>query len=156
MIQKPEVEMICISPQKGEPMKIVTEVMAIEGCGLEGDRYAEGKGSFHEGKIGNGQVTLMNAIFFDDSEFKFIHSRRNILVRGVELMWLIGREFTIGDAVFRGEKYCDPCPRPSKLSGSAINFKETFHDRGGLVAAVLTGGLIKTGSIVVPPKKSYE
>ena len=41
----------------------------------------------------------MNAIFFDGSGFEFKDSRRNIFVQGVELMWLIGRDFKVGDAV---------------------------------------------------------
>ena len=31
------------------------------------------------------------------------------MTQGVELMWLIGREFYIGKARFRGQYYCDPC-----------------------------------------------
>jgi MOSC domain-containing protein YiiM len=49
-------------------------------------------------------------------------------------------------------KYCDPCLRPSKLSGNKAVFKDAFHDRGGLIAEILSGGLIKIGSPVVPPK----
>ncbi|MBI2640204.1 MAG: hypothetical protein HYW90_04955 [Candidatus Sungbacteria bacterium] len=131
------------------------EVEAIAGQGLKGDRYATGEGSFNKGKQGNRQVTLMNAIFFDGSGFEFRDSRRNIFVQGVELMWLIGREFQIGTARFRGLKYCDPCTRPSKLSGKQKSFKETFFDRGGLIAEVIEGGIIKTGDPVIPPPNSY-
>jgi MOSC domain-containing protein YiiM len=54
----------------------------------------------------------------------------------------------------RGVKYCDPCDRPSKLSGKG-NFRDAFHDRGGLVAEILEGGTIKIGDAVVPPAKGY-
>ncbi len=70
-------------------------------------------------------------------------------------MWLIGREFQIGMARFRGVKYCDPCTRPNKLSGRKMNFKETFFDRGGLIAEVVEGGIIKIGDPVIPPPKNY-
>ena len=146
---------ICISPAAGQPMQQVQEVEAIAGQGLKGDRYATGEGSFNKGKQGNRQVTLINGIFFEGSGFEFTDSRRNIVTVGVELSWLIGREFQIGTARFRGVKYCDPCNRPSKLSGKERSFKEAFFDRGGIIAEILEGGLIKAGDPVIPPPKGY-
>ena len=146
---------ICIGPVKGELMQEIAEVEAITGQGLKGDRYSIGEGSFNKGKQGTRQVTIMNTIFFEGSGFEFRDSRRNLFVEGVELMWLIGREFQIGTARFRGVKYCDPCTRPSKLSGKTISFKEVFFDRGGLLAEVIESGTIKIGDMVVPPPKGY-
>lgn len=136
-------------------MKRVDEVEALTGQGLLGDRYALGKGSFNKGKEGMRQVTLINGIFFEGSGFHYEDSRRNIVTDGVELMWLIGREFTIGAARMRGVKYCDPCKRPSKLAGKTASFQEKFFDRGGLVAEVLESGVIRVGDSVVPPPKGY-
>jgi len=149
------VRAICISEVAGEPMQEMPEVMAIAGQGLEGDRYATGDGSFNKGNQGSRQVTLMNVIFFDGSGFDFKDSRRNLFVDGVELMWLIGREFQIGSARFRGVKYCDPCQRPSKLSRKTTSFRAAFSDRGGLVAEVIESGVIKLGDEVTPPPKGY-
>ncbi len=149
------VKAIYICPIAGEPMHEVKEVEAIAGQGLKGDRYSTGEGSFNKGKQGIRQVTLMNTIFFDGSGFGFQNSRRNIFIEDVELMWLIGREFQIGTAKFRGVKYCDPCNRPSKLSGKTKSFKETFFDRGGLIAEIIEGGLIRVGDLVIPPSKGY-
>lgn len=149
------VRAICISDVAGEPMREIPEVVALAGWGLEGDRYATGTGSFNKDSRGSRQVTLMNAIFFEGSGFEFKDSRRNLFVEGVELMWLIGREFQIGEARLLGVKYCDPCQRPSKLSGNAASFKEAFYDRGGLIAGVVESGVIKLGDEVVPPPKGY-
>ena len=149
------VSAICICPISGGLMQEVQEVEAIAGQGLNGDRYATGEGSFNKGKQGNRQVTLINGIFFEGSGFEFTDSRRNIMTMGVELMWLIGREFQIGVARFRGVKYCDPCTRPSKLSGKEKSFKEAFFDRGGLIAEVIEGGAIKIGDRIIPPPKGY-
>ncbi len=146
---------ICIGPVKGELMQEIAEVEAITGQGLKGDRYSIGEGSFNKGKQGTRQVTIMNTIFFEGSGFEFRDSRRNLFLEGVELMWLIGREFQIGTARFRGVKYCDPCTRPSKLSGKTTSFKEAFFDRGGLLAEVIESGTIKIGDMVVPPPKGY-
>jgi len=149
------VKAICIGSVAGGPMQEVSSAEAVAGQGLKGDRYSTGEGSFNKGKQGSRQVTLMNAIFFEGSGFEFKDSRRNLFVEGVELMWLIGREFQIGTARFRGVKYCDPCQRPSKLSGKAKSFQQTFFDRGGLLAEVTEGGVINIGDEVIPPPKGY-
>lgn len=149
------VKAICITAVAGELMEEVSEVEAITGQGLKGDRYATGEGSFNVGSQGSRQVTFMNAIFFEGSGFDFRDSRRNLFVEGVELMWLIGREFQVGTARFRGIKYCDPCQRPSKLSGKSKSFKEVFFDRGGLIAEVIETGVIRLGDEVTPPPKGY-
>lgn len=146
---------ICIAPAAGESMQCMEEVEAIAGQGLRGDRYAMGRGSFNQNKQGNRQVTLMNAIFFEGSGFAYTDSRRNFFIKDVELMWFIGREFRIGGARFLGVKYCDPCARPSNLCGKEKSFKETFFDRGGLIAEVIESGIIKIGDPVISPPKGY-
>lgn len=166
------VRAICIAPVAGQPMQEVDGVEAIGGRGLNGDRYCNAKGSFSGDKPGNRQVTLMNTIFFKGSGFKFKDSRRNLFVEGVELMWLVGREFQIGTARFRGVKYCDPCGRPTKLLQrkkgvrgilqriswfvfGKPNFKKEFQDCGGLIAEVIESGIIRVGDFVIPPPKEY-
>jgi MOSC domain-containing protein YiiM len=93
-------------------------------------------------------VTLINSNFFQGSDFEYAESRRNLVTQGVELMWLIGREFQIGKARFRGQYYCDPCLRPTHLSGKTAKFLEAFSDRGGLVAEILESGTIKKGDLI--------
>lgn len=146
---------ICIAPTAGAPMESLRETRAIRSRGLQGDRYATGSGSFNQGRPGKGQVTLMNALFFPGSGYEYHESRRDLFVLDVELMWLIGRRFQIGEAWFRGMKYCDPCMRPSRLLGREDSFQAAFFDRGGLVAKVVKGGIIKVGDTVIPPPKGY-
>lgn len=146
---------ICISPAAGGAMQQVESVEALAGAGLKGDRYCTGEGSFNKGQVGRRQVTLINARFFPNSGFDYLETRRNIVTDGVELMWLIGRDFYIGAAKLRGVKYCDPCKRPNKLSGNLKVFQEVFFDCGGLVAEVVEGGLIQVNDQVVPPAKGY-
>lgn len=140
-------------------MQAVQEVEALAGQGLKGDRYATGEGSYSKATVGRRQVTLMNARFFPETEgsFPFIESRRNILVEGVDLMDLIGKEFQVGGATFKGVKYCDPCSVPSNLAGKPEpSFKKLFQDCGGLIAEIVTGGMIRVGDSVVPPPKEWD
>lgn len=136
-------------------MQRVLEVMALAGQGLEGDRYCNGSGSWNKKTgIGNRQVTLINGRLVAGTPFSYADTRRNIVTDGVELMWLIGREFKIGDAIMHGVKYCDPCNRPSTLSGKK-GFESAFHDIGGLVAEIVTSGLIHFESPIIPPSKDF-
>ena len=149
---------IFIAPVAGGKMEEVEIVEAIAGAGLAGDRYAAAEGSFNRKRPGRRQVTLINSIFFQNSNFEYAECRRNIVTEGVELMWLIGREFQIGKARFRGQYYCDPCLRPTRLSGKTEKFLEVFSDRGGLVAEILESGPIKKGdpvSIKAIPEEAY-
>jgi hypothetical protein len=148
---------IYVAPTAGAPMEERQEVFAEAGNGLVGDRYMDGKGSWNKGRQGKRQVTLMNALFFPGSGFDFGDSRRNLFIDGakLELMWLIGQDFTVGGARLRGVKYCDPCERPSKLAGTRRSFQRAFLDRGCLIAEVLESGIIRLGSALVPPPKGY-
>ena len=146
---------IYLAPSAGAPMKHTVEAVAVVNQGLRGDRYCEGLGSFNKGSVGSRQVTLINARFLTlEQPFRGGHTRRNIVTSGVELMWLIGRTFQIGDAEMLGIKYCDPCQRPSKLSGFP-DFEKLFEDGGGLVAAVTKNGMIRIGDKIIPPPKGY-
>jgi MOSC domain-containing protein YiiM len=96
--------------------------------------------------------------FSENSSFEYFESRRNIVTQGVELMWLIGREFQIGKARFRRQNYCDPCLRPSRLSGKTQRFLEVFRDREGLIAEIVETGTIKKGdpiTLKALPEEAY-
>lgn len=152
---KGTVTAIFVAPTAGSAMEQREKVLAIAGAGLQGDRYCTGEGSFNKDTVGKRQVTLINGVFFEGTGFEYSDTRRNIVTDGVELMWLIGREFKIGEALFRGVKYCDPCQRPSNLAGKKESFRDAFHDRGGLVAEIIQGGIIREGDEIIPPPKAY-
>lgn len=153
---------IYVTPTRRGLMQSITEAEAIAGAGIKGDRYCDGTGSFNDasrgrGGIGTRQVSLINARFFANTPFEFIDSRRNIITEGVELLWLLkkgGKEFRIGDAVFRAVDPLDPCNVPSTTSGKP-GFKEAFFDCGAIIAEVLTSGKFKVGDPVFHTSKGY-
>ena len=82
------------------------------------------------------------------TDFNFEDTRRNLLVRGIEdLRELIGVVFEIGGVRLLGIEACDPCDRPSKLSGKP-GFNEAFQQRGGLRARVLNDGTFGVGDTI--------
>src|SRR5665809_9826 len=100
-----EVMAICISPTKGAAMTAVDEVKAIEGVGLDGDRYADGGGTFSKTKGPMREVTLIESEAIEAAavsygvELGLGDSRRNIVTRGVPLNHLVGGRFQVGDVV---------------------------------------------------------
>jgi hypothetical protein len=159
----PKVTHIFICPKKGEPMQEVNEVIAIEGVGLQGDRYCSGTGTY-SGKNNRGSEEVMRQVSLITEEgvaqanmliptgFTYDETRRNIVVGGMtpeELLRLIGRPFMIGDNVtLMGFEDCTPCELPSKLAGKA-GFKDAFQGFGGLRARIVASdGAIRVGDMI--------
>src|SRR4051812_2069387 len=95
-------------------MVAVDEVRAVEGAGLDGDRYASRTGTFSD-RPGTGRhVTLIEAeaiaaVLREGLPFEAAETRRNVVTAGVPLNHLVDREFRVGDVVLRGMRLCEPC-----------------------------------------------
>jgi MOSC domain-containing protein YiiM len=144
---------IFIARKAEAPMEELQKVEAIAGQGLLGDRYATGHGSYNRGEPGKRQVTLIREEWFPGTSFAPSESRRNIVIRGTELYWLIDRWFTLGTAILRGVKYCEPCLKPGALIGNGARFEDEFSDRGGLIAEVLQSGNVALGDYLIRPQR---
>ena len=132
----------------------VNEVRALNGLGLEGDRYAGHRGAWSKsGRRVKRQVSLIEqeAVSRAGGRFSASETRRNIVVRDFPLNHLVGKEFIVGESLMRGVELCDPFRRPSKLCGKD-GFEELFAGFGGLRAEILIGGMIKVGDGVIYPK----
>lgn len=153
---------ICITHARREPMISVSRAAAYVGRGLSGDRYARGGGSYNQGQAGKRQITLMHDLAFAGQKlYTFSQSRRNLLISGdnIELAWLLakGHSITIGDVVLKLVGYCDPCHVPTQIAGRSRedSFRKIFWERGGVIAEVARGGIIKVGDSVMAPDKGY-
>ncbi len=134
------------------PMVSVSEVRAVRGKGLEGDRYFKQVGTY-SGKPGpDREVTLIEvetieALKRDHGiELEPGESRRNIVTRGVPLNHLVGGEFRVGGVTLRGIRLCEPCSHLERLSQNGV-LRGLVH-RGGLRAQILTEGVIRVGDTV--------
>ena len=145
------VQGIFVAAVATEPPVSVPEVRAIAGQGLDGDRYAAGKGSFSRWPGTGREVTFIEAeVIADAFDFELDlaegRSRRNIVTEGVRLDELMGKTFRIGTATFRGERPASPCAHLGRLVGERV--MEALHGRGGLRAAILTDGVVRIGDAV--------
>jgi MOSC domain-containing protein YiiM len=144
---KGSIEHIHIADEAGGPVRPLAEVQVHAGIGIEGDRYAQRKGSWQNGNVGR-DLTLIEAEAIEDVVKDGIvlapgESRRNITTRGIRLNDLVGKEFRIGDVRARGTKLCEPCSHLEALTGKPL-IKPLTH-RAGLRADLLTSGRISVG-----------
>jgi MOSC domain-containing protein YiiM len=146
----PEVVQILIAPSPSEPPLAVPAATALPGLGLEGDRYASGKGTFSKHPpVPDGELTLIQQEHLDafvaESGLRFTatDARRNIVTAGIDLNALVGREFTIGTVAIRGLRLCEPCNYLAKQTSPEV-LRGLVH-KGGLRAQILTRGEIRVG-----------
>jgi hypothetical protein len=103
------VELIALAAQAEGPMRAVSAAEAVEGCGLLGDRYERGAGTFSS-KGGCGyDLTLVEAEALEELsargvELAPVEARRNLVVRGIALDDLIGRHFRVGEVECFGQR----------------------------------------------------
>ncbi|HEY7555019.1 MAG TPA: MOSC domain-containing protein [Candidatus Binatia bacterium] len=146
---------IHIAATGAAPMKTVAEIQAVAGKGLEGDRYALKLGTYSNQPGSGRDVTLieMEAIEALRRDYQIAlepgSTRRNLVSRGVALNHLVDVEFTVGDAVLRGTRLCDPCAHMEKLTVKGA-MRGLIH-RGGLRAEIVSGGLIRVGDTISLP-----
>lgn len=143
-----------IAASAAAPMQSVSQVRAVAGRGLEGDRYFSGLGTYSNDPGTGRAVTLieieaLEALKRDYGvEIAPARCRRNIVTRGAALNHLVGREFHVGAVILRGARLCEPCSHLEKLTRQGV-LRGLIH-RGGLRAEIVSGGMIRVGDPIVP------
>lgn len=136
---------ILIASQAEAPLRRVDSVAALPGRGLEGDRYADGEGTFSAPGRGY-ELTLIEAAVLDAIELAWEDARRNIVTTGISLNALVGHPFRVGSVTCVGRRLAEPCSHLEKLVRPDL-LRPLVH-RGGLRADILTGGTITIGDEV--------
>jgi MOSC domain-containing protein YiiM len=135
----------------GKPMQAHDDVQAIEGVGLDGDRYALAVGE-HSGRqvtlIEREAVAAVNAEGLD--ELGEHETRRNLVTEGVPLNHLVGQTFRIGEVVFEGKRLAEPCSYLAGLTRPGVS-RALVH-RGGLRADIVGGGVLRVGDAITPSR----
>jgi len=145
---------IHIAEQASVPMRALAEANLIAGVGIEGDRYATGKGFYSYKPHADRQVTLietetLEAIRRDHKLAIEPHeTRRNFTVRGVPLNHLVGHEFRIGECVLFGGRLNVPCKYLDKLLDRPLF--QPLTNRSGLNCRIVRGGVIRPGDVIEP------
>ena len=148
------VEAIYCFADSGAPGESLQTVRLIAGVGIEGDRYAIGKGHFsEEGRWGQ-ELTLVEAESIEmlaseyGIEVPVVDVRRNIITRSIDLNALMGKRFRIGGILCQGSRLAEPCAWLQKTTPPGT-LRGLVH-RGGLRADILEDGIVERGDLVIP------
>jgi len=140
-----KVEGIYVASQGGVEMQKVSQVEALAGCGLEGDRYFSRTGYWTG--VDECQVTLIAAedleniqrttgVRVDNGEH-----RRNLITRGIELESLSGKRFQVGQAILEYDRPRPPCSYIQAITQPGMTTALVGHS--GICARVVQSGLIQ-------------
>lgn len=145
---------ICIADAGSQPMQERAAARLLAGVGIEGDRYATGKGYYSKLPRPDRQVTLIEMETIEaivrDHRIALVpqETRRNLTTRGVPLNHLVGRRFRVGEVVLNGERLNVPCKYLDALLGRALFGPLT--NRSGLNCTIVQGGVIRPGDAIEP------
>lgn len=139
MPQIGKVTWLSIRPKKRANLQIVEEVNVTIEEGLEGDHYGK--------KGGKRQVTLIQAEHLDavgsilGKDISPDLLRRNIVVKGINLLALKDQQFQIGTCILETTGLCHPCSRMEQnLGAGGYN---AMRGHGGITAKVIKDGRIQ-------------
>jgi MOSC domain-containing protein YiiM len=131
-------------PPGRTPMTEVGRAQVVAGRGLRGDRY------FARPEGHKGQVTFFAEEAWTRLCAEFGRSdlgpgvfRRNVVVRGADLLALVGAEFELQGVRFCGLEHCRPCRWMDTAFEPGTLARLARWQAGGLRAAALTDGWLE-------------
>ncbi|MDP3331603.1 MAG: MOSC domain-containing protein [Methylococcaceae bacterium] len=145
-----ELVWIGVRPARGEAMIAVDEVLADQRYGLIGDCY--------NGSSGKRQVTLIqweHLAVLASMTGKTIAPemlRRNLVIKGINLLALKDHTFQIGDAILQTTGLCHPCSKMEQILGPGGY--NAMRGHGGLTARVVKTGVMRVGDSLVVVMKN--
>lgn len=139
------------APESGADCISHEERRAVAGVGLEGDRYATGRGEFSAPGRNGQALTVIAAEAIAQAQANGARidaatARRNVVTAGIELEPLIGRRFAIGTATLRATRPAEPCAHLERLTHPGV-LRGMVH-LGGIRADILADGDIRVGDAV--------
>jgi len=163
MCSQPRIVAIYTAAGAGAPMQFRTDVRAVPGRGLEGDRYFDEGGRFSTRPFPGREITELTLIESEVIQHLRLEwgldvdpadSRRNVVTRGVALNDLVGFEFEIGEVRLFGASLCEPCLSLVRSPDHKHLLRALAH-KGGLRAQIVREGTIALGDAVSVPTGSY-
>jgi MOSC domain-containing protein YiiM len=146
--QPGRVEWIGVRPARREPVRAVAEVQAEIGTGLAGDRYRGAADSKRQVTLVQGEHLDAVAALLGRPSLEPELVRRNIVVRGLNLLALKDKRFRLGEALLEYTGPCHPCSRMEEVLGPGGY--NALRGHGGITARVLEPGRIRVGDALVP------
>ena len=128
-------------------ISIVNEAEVVAERGISGDHRFEGR------RGSKRQVTLIQfehlsavAGLLHRADLPPELVRRNLVVSGINLLALKGKQFQVGDVLLEYTGPCEPCTRMESVLGPGGY--NAMRGHGGITAKVIEGGTIHVGDLV--------
>ena len=146
---------IIIGEKAKEPLHYVDTIPAIQGKGLEGDRYFYKQGTFNKPQLSQ-DVREISILPYEaltecnnrlDSTLDFLDLRRNLIIKDFDASLLKNKVFTIGTAKFKIVRTCPPCRYLSRLLNEDI--MKGLKYIGGHRAIIVKSGSITVGDEII-------
>ncbi|HEX8530818.1 MAG TPA: MOSC domain-containing protein [Cytophagales bacterium] len=146
-----EVTWIGIRPARKTPVTPLPEVEAVAGRGLAGDHYKGNPASNRHVTLIQAEHLAAVAAFLGRADLDPGLVRRNLVVRGLNLLALKDRQFYVGDTLLEMTGACHPCSQMEDILGEGGY--NAMRGHGGITARILRGGTIRVGDPVyaAPP-----
>ena len=140
------IEWIGIRPARGAPLVALSEVTLLTQRGLEGDVASARENGKRQVSLIQAEHLPVIAALSGNATLDPASLRRNLVVRGINLLALRSRRFRIGGTLLEGTGTCDPCSKmESALGHGGYN---AMRGHGGILARILEGGLVGLGDRV--------
>lgn len=140
------VEWIGIRPSRRASVEIVDAVELAADHGLAGDHYASPGGKRQVTLIQSEHLDAVGSMLAVDA-VNPAALRRNVVVRGINLLALKDRQFPLGDALLEYTGFCHPCSRMEETLGPGGY--NAIRGHGGITARVLEGGTVAIGDALI-------
>ena len=142
---------IIIGEKAKKPLYYVDSIRAVQGKGLEGDRYFYKQGTFNKPQLSQ-DVREISILPYEalqecnsrlNTSLDFLDLRRNLIIKDFDPLLLKNKVFTIGTAQFRIVRTCPPCRYLSRLLEA--DMMKGLKYIGGYRAVIVQSGLLRVG-----------
>ena len=151
---------IIIGEKAKESLHYVESVQAVEGRGLEGDRYFYRQGTFNIPQLSQ-DVREISIVPYEtleacnqhlSSHLNFLDLRRNLVIKDFDIEALESNIFSIGNAEFKIVRTCPPCRYLSRVLEEDMMTGLKYI--GGYRAKIIKSGSICVNDVIAIKEKS--
>ncbi len=140
-------EWIGLRPARLGDISIVNKAEVIAERGIAGDHRFEGRrGSKRQVTLIQAEHLLAVAGMLHRADLPPELVRRNLVISGINLLALKGKQFQVGNVLLEYSGPCEPCSRMETVLGPGGY--NAMRGHGGITAKVIEGGTIHIGDSV--------
>jgi MOSC domain-containing protein YiiM len=141
-----EILWIGVRPERRQPMLPLADAAMSPDTGLGGDRYSSRTSRSRQVTLIGAENLSAIASYLGRGALDPALLRRNILVRGINLLALKGRRIRLGSAILEVTGECQPCSRMEEVLGQGGY--NAMRGQGGITARVIAAGQATIGAAI--------